>query len=103
MRIGSFVRQQDLALGVEGTNICGVLVRSWPERVDDIRQTLNGWDGVEVHMAEADGRMVVTVEDTAEEWAGQIITRMAALDGLLATTLIYHHCETGDLDKEPVT
>ncbi len=103
MRIGSFVRQQDDALGVEGTNICGVLVRAWPERMGDIRHTLDSWDGVEVHLVETDGRMVVTVEDTADEWAGQIITRMAAVDGLLSTTLIYHHCETGDLDKEPVT
>lgn len=102
MRIGTFVEQQDRDLGIEGTNICGVLVRVRPECMALIHGDLMAMDGVEVHRTTPDGRMVITVEDTVEEWAGQIITRIPTFDGVLSATLIYHHCEIGDLDKEQV-
>ncbi|HLN25260.1 MAG TPA: chaperone NapD [Patescibacteria group bacterium] len=99
MRIGKFVDQEDRRV-TEGTNICGVLVHARTGHVDAVRALLTTMDGVEVHQSDLDGRLVVTVEDTADEWAGQIITRFPTFDGVLSTSLIYHHCETGDLDKE---
>jgi nitrate reductase NapD len=49
--------------------------------------------GIEVHQIDAAGRLIVTIEDTAEEWAGQILTRLPTVEGVLSTALVYHHCE----------
>lgn len=100
MRIGKFVDQQSSLFGDEGINICGVLLYAQPQRLDEVAVALSAMDGVEIHQKHDDGRMILTVEDTEAEWAGQIITRMAAMSGVLSTSLIYHHCEPGNLEEE---
>ena len=100
MRIGRFVEEQHQQLAAEGTNICGVLVMARPEHVPAVEKALAATAGIEIHHIGADGRMVVTVEDTADQWAGQILTKIPTIEGVLSTSLVYHHCETGDLDKE---
>lgn len=113
MRIGRFVTQEHRrhrdAVGVvhpdagyrpEGVNICGVLVQAQPGRLDMVLAALALEGGVTVAHAAPDGRVVAVVEDTADEWAGQVITRLATLDGVAATALVYHHCEQGDLEEE---
>jgi nitrate reductase NapD len=93
MRIGKFVQEENRRNRERGTNLCGVLVLARPERADAIGATLGAMDGVEVHRIEADGRLIITIEDTTEEWAGQILTRLPTVDGVLSTSLVYHHCE----------
>jgi nitrate reductase NapD len=100
MRIGRFVDQEDRRFDAEGTNICGVLVYARQDRLGPVAESLSAMAGVRIHQTEPDGRLVVTVEDTADEWAGQIITRFPTIAGVLSTCLVYHHCEAGDLDKE---
>ena len=100
MRIGTFVDQQNRLFGAEGTNICGVLIHAKPEHLSEVKAALASLDGVELHQESPDGRLILTVEDTANEWAGQIITRLSTVDGVLSTSLIYHHCEAGNLEEE---
>lgn len=113
MRIGRFVTQEhrrhldavaaaSLGAGTpsEGVNICGVLVQAAPGRLDMVLAALAREPGVTIAHAADDGRIVTLIEDTVDEWAGQVITRLAALDGVAATTLVYHHCEHGDLEEE---
>ena len=102
MRLGKFVEQTDRDWRSEGTNICGVLVHLHPDRREVAQAALAALPGVELHQCSEDGRLIVVVEDTADEWAGQILTRFPTIDGVLSTSLIYHHCEPGDLDKELV-
>jgi len=100
MRIGKFVTQENEFYKTEGTNICGILLRVLPEKMTAIEETLTRMDGVEISQTAPDGRVVVVVEDTDDEWAGQIITRFPTIEGVLATSLVYHHCEPGDLEEE---
>ncbi|MDR3439397.1 chaperone NapD [Telmatospirillum sp.] len=93
MRIGKFVGQENRRRRDEGTHLCGVLVTAHPDRVQAVGKTLEGMSGVEVHQVVADGRLIVTVEDTADEWAGQILTRLPTVEGVLSAALVYHHCE----------
>jgi nitrate reductase NapD len=93
MRIGKFVDQEHRRRRDEGRHLCGVLVVAHPDHRSQVALALAAIDGVEVHGVEADGRMVVTVEDTADEWAGQILTRLPTVEGVLSTALVYHHCE----------
>lgn len=100
MRIGKFVDQEDRLYQAEGTNICGIYLQVRPDKQGAITEVLTGMAGVELFQSSDDGRLVVVVEDTEAEWAGQIITRFPTIDGVLSTSLVYHHCEAGDLEEE---
>jgi len=93
MRIGKFVQEEHRRCRDEGTNLCGVLVYAEAERAIVVGEILSAMEGVEVHQIDAAGRLIVTIEDTAEEWAGQILTRLPTVEGVLSTSLVYHHCE----------
>ena len=71
-------------------NISGVLVHIRPEQVAAVTSRLDSLDGVEIHTATEDGRLVVTIENDA----GPMIETMNAfheIDGVLSASLIYHH------------
>ncbi len=78
-------------------NICGCLVHAVPERSADVIAALEAIEGGEVHGAE-DGRIVVTVEDTADKRASEQIMDMHQIPGVITVTLTYHHFE--ELDDE---
>lgn len=97
MRIGSFVRQEDRRRRGAEVNILGVLVTVTPARQPALTADLAGWAGLEIHATDPTGQMIVTIEDSAEEWAGQILTRLAAAPGVLSASLVYHHSETEEV------
>lgn len=72
------------------SNICGVLVYAVPDRMAGVLEALAAMPGVEVHAAEG-GRIVTTLEDTAEATALDTLTAMHKLDGIVAASLVYHH------------
>ena len=74
-------------------NISGVLVRAYPRHLDAVRQALSGMDGVEVHGANEDGRMVVTVEQENEGSLASLLVQMQDVPGVLSASMIYHQFE----------
>ena len=74
-------------------NICGALVFAVPDRVEEIACNLARYAGVEVHNASSDGRIIVTAEDTCRSTAFDALRDIAALKGVIATSLVYHHFE----------
>ncbi|MCK8464702.1 chaperone NapD [Aliiroseovarius sp. S1339] len=82
-------------------NICGCLVQTMPEMTGDVAAAINATEGGEVH-AHEDGRIVVTVEDTAEKRASDQIMDMHQIPGVITITLTYHHFEELD-DNEPAS
>lgn len=74
-------------------NICGVLIYAEPHRRALVAEHLVRLDGVEVHQESDDGRIVVTVEDTETANAIDMLRAASSLDGVIATSLVYHHFE----------
>ena len=74
-------------------NISGVLVRAWPEHIDSVSRILEGFDGVEVHGNNTDGRMVVTVEQSGAGELSELLARMHDVPGVLSASMIYHQFE----------
>lgn len=72
-------------------NICGVLVHAIPAETDAVAAGLGALGGVEVHQREPDGRIVVTVEDTATAPAIDTISAIQRFKGVVAASLVYHH------------
>lgn len=76
-------------------NICGVLVFANPAKMDDVVSSLSALEGVEVHMSvREDGRVVATVEDTANAPAIESLTAIHKLDGVVSASIVYHNFET---------
>ncbi len=84
-------------------NICGVFVQTTPEQLSDVAATLAETPGVEVHQAVDDGRLVVTIEDTPNKYASETLTGLRSVEGVLAASLVYHHCDTESKMLEDMT
>lgn len=76
-------------------NISGILVHTKPEKRVAVIGELTALEGVEVHHATDDGRLVVTVEDHGERKAGDALLAANQIEGVLSASLVYHHFEPG--------
>jgi len=74
-------------------NICGVLVHALPEKGEAVAAAIAGLDGAELHDTVPDGRMIVTVEDTEDNSAGDTVLALHRLPGVLSAALVYHNFE----------
>jgi nitrate reductase NapD len=74
-------------------NISGVVVRTFPGDIERVTRSLSQLDGVEVHGASGDGRLVVTVEQFGDRLTADTLTAMQGLPGVLSASMIYHQFE----------
>lgn len=81
-------------------HVCGVLLMSRPEQAPVVEQTLRDLPGVEMH-ANDGGRMVVTIEGPSYAHCADTMTRLAVLDGVASSSLVYHQIDSEALPKEP--
>ena len=80
-------------------NISGVLVATMPENIERLTSELVTLAGVEVHGANEQGKMVVTVETEHEGQMADTVVAIQNLRGVLSAAMIYHHNE--DVLSEP--
>jgi periplasmic nitrate reductase NapD len=74
-------------------NISGVLVRSRPEKIAVVTTALAALPGVEVHGANPDGRLVVTVEQRSDRLLAETVLKLQDLPGVISASMIYHQYE----------
>jgi nitrate reductase NapD len=74
-------------------NISGIVVHSLPERMAALREQMAAMAGVEVHAAQEDGRMVITIEDTPDAPPADTIMQVQLLPGVLSAAMIYNYCD----------
>ncbi len=84
-------------------HISGVLVRSRPENIDKVKLALDALEGVEVHGANPDGRLVVTVEEHSDQGIADKVVRLQDLPGVIAASMIYHQFEDGSENLDEVS
>ncbi len=74
--------------------ISGLIVRTQPEDIDSVTERLNQLEGVEVQMTEADGKLIVTVEEQpGQQTMVSRISDISAAEGVLSSALVYAHQE----------
>ncbi|TKD21393.1 nitrate reductase [Rhodobacter capsulatus] len=83
-------------------NICGCLIRTAPAHGPAARAGIAATPGCEIH-AEDRGRLVITVEDTPDRRAADIIMDLHQIKGVLGVTLTYHHFEALETDAPRAT
>jgi len=85
-------------------NVCGLIAHVAEGRMNEVLDTLNKLDGVEVHAESEDGRLVIVIEDTEECLAADMITQVDRISGVLNSSLVYHQFESQDsLEMEEVS
>ena len=74
-------------------NISGVLVRSRPQKIQAVSDQLVALPGVEVHGANEDGRIVVTIEAASDRVLADTVFQLNDMPGVISTSMIYHQFE----------
>jgi nitrate reductase NapD len=75
-------------------HVAGIIVRTRPEHVEQVRGALCRLEGVEVHTATAEGRLVVTVESDDRDHAAARFGQLQELPQVLSAALVYEQSET---------
>lgn len=75
-------------------HIAGIIVRTRPEHVEQVRSALCCLDGIEVHTVTPEGRLVVTVESDDRDDAASRFGQLQELPQVLSTALVYEQSET---------
>lgn len=75
-------------------HIAGVLVQTRPEQIAALNARLIDVSGVEVHVVNPDGRLVVTVEGEGRRDVADTLTRLHTLDGVLSACLVYEQSDS---------
>ncbi len=74
--------------------ISGLIVQTKPEQITHVEQSLTHIEGVEVHITDPKGKLIVTVEEQAgEKTMVSRITQINQVEGVLSTALVYSHHE----------
>uniref|UniRef100_UPI001A9C8C27 chaperone NapD n=1 Tax=Candidatus Thiosymbion oneisti TaxID=589554 RepID=UPI001A9C8C27 len=60
-------------------------------RVQVVEQGLLALPGVEIHGGRAEGKLIVTVEDTGRSEVADTLASIKGVEGVINTVLIYHY------------
>lgn len=74
-------------------NVSSIIVKTAPEHLDEVMDSVNALDLCEVHFNDESGRIVVTIEG---ETTGEEMTRLRQIQGLphvLSADLVYSYSE----------
>lgn len=74
-------------------NISSIIVQTRPENADVLQGKLVNLPGVDVHGANVDGRIVITIEDTPDSYPADILMNVQNMQGVLSASLIYNYCD----------
>lgn len=79
-------------------NISGLVVHATPEKIETVRGALTALDGVEVHAATADGRLVITVEGVGDKETADTLFKIHGLEGVVTASLVYNYFDADPAD-----
>jgi nitrate reductase NapD len=75
-------------------HIAGVLVHAHPEKISRVQMQLGDLTGLEVHAANPDGRLVITIESESRQAVAQMLTALHNLPGVLSACLVYEESDS---------
>ena len=78
-------------------DIASAIIHAIPGRRDEVRAQLERMPGVEIHAETADGRFIVTAEDTAGVNAADTVVQLHRLEGVLSAAMVSQYSEADDM------
>lgn len=74
-------------------NIASLVIRTTPELRSQVERELKAMPGVEIAHCDPAAPLIVTVEDTPQRAAIDIMTDIHRLSGVVAASLAYHYTD----------
>jgi nitrate reductase NapD len=74
-------------------HISSMVVHAMPEYLLDVRKKIEDLPGTEIHAESASGKLVVVLESQTQTYITDVIEKIACLDHVLSTALVYHQIE----------
>jgi len=81
-------------------SISGLVVNTSPTKVEAVAQQLKAIPGVEVHAANDDGRLVVTVDLPDDKASADTLYKIKDIDGVADTALVYNYFDDSNTISE---
>jgi nitrate reductase NapD len=80
-------------------NISSIVVHTRPQNAVALQGELANLSGVDVHGANEDGKIVITIEDTPDNSPSDTLMNVQNMQGVLSASLIYNYCDD-EISKE---
>ncbi len=74
-------------------DVCGVLVHAQKDKEQEVKDTLNAIDGVEVHHVTDNSRLIVTIELDGRKQIMDTMSSFNDIPDVVSTVLTYQHSE----------
>ena len=87
----------------EELHIASLVVHVLPQTLDSVGQALTTMGPVQVHGANPDGKLVVTLEGPSASFILDQVADIRLIDGVLNVSLVYQHAEPRQLFNEGVS
>ena len=81
------------AFNTDTGHIASLYVQAWSEKNPTIVPQLTALPGVEVHVTETPGKLIMTVEANSDSELLSTITKIEKTDGVISVSLVYHQIE----------
>jgi nitrate reductase NapD len=70
-----------------------MVVHAMPDYLLDVRKKIEELPGTEIHAESPNGKLVVVLESQTQTYITDVIEKIACLDHVLSTALVYHQIE----------
>ncbi len=74
--------------------ISGIAIKFLPVKADTVREALQQIEGLEIHLEDPAGKMVITLEDRNSKGMTEAIGEIETVEGVIAVNPVYIHDET---------
>jgi len=74
-------------------HISSMVVHAMPDYLADVRKSIEKLPGAEIHAESPNGKLVVVLESQTQTYITDVIEKIACLDHVLSTALVYHQIE----------
>ncbi len=74
-------------------HISGILVHTRPGRIAQAQSQLAEIEGVEIHIGDDNGKLVITLEQPDEDSTASRFEQISHLPDVLSASMVYHHFE----------
>jgi nitrate reductase NapAB chaperone NapD len=88
---------------MSGLHVSGVLIRSQPERMNQIEEHLETMPGVDVYTTTPEGHIVTVIERDSDAELTDVFQQILNASGVLSASLVYHYSDKLNALNEEVT
>lgn len=78
----------------DAVNISSAVVHARPGNAEAVRSALTAIEGVEVHAASAEGKLIVTIETDGDRATADTYESISRMDDVMSVAMVYHQLES---------